>query len=331
MRRAAVIATAGWTDKTDGQWLAELLGIDPAVLAGAANADGTDQREARAANIALWPATWGSYLRTMLHPIIPPQVVSETRDFFVRYVSGRGPLPAVKIGRQPYGILPTTAFSRMAWPATATHRRGLNALLTAAAEDWRAAAQDVPHLGAFPGPHGPVTDPHQTLLDILALHPTSAEYFQRYAQSVEDVYNRENFSGNGPPGRPRAERAEHAAADPRPAAQAGPCGRVGARPRPDQAAVRRGAVSAARPAHRRPAAVGDPAGARLPRGRPQLPAVAGRPRGHRPGGHPSGAGLRRRPAPGRAALPAAPARRPARLGGRRAQARRRRGRDRPRR
>ncbi|MET8863815.1 hypothetical protein ABZW11_12730 [Nonomuraea sp. NPDC004580] len=203
VRRAAFMATAqaapaGWTDKTDGQWLAELLGIDPAVLAGAANADGTDQREARAANIALWPATWGSYLRTMLHPIIPPQVVSETRAFFVRYVSGRGPVPAVKIGRQPYGILPTTAFSRMAWPATATHRRGLNALLTAAAEDWRSAAQDVPHLGAFPDPHGPVTDPHQTLLDILALHPTSAEYFQRYAQSVEDVYNRENFSGNGP-------------------------------------------------------------------------------------------------------------------------------------
>ncbi|MEU8359910.1 hypothetical protein AB0C27_28240 [Nonomuraea sp. NPDC048882] len=196
--RTARAAPADWTAKTDGQWLAELLGIDPAALAGAANADGTDQREARAANVALWPATWGSYLQTMLHPIIPAHVVTETRDFFVRHVSGRGPVPAVKIGRQPYGILPTTAFSRMAWPSTATHRRGLNAVLTAAAEDWQAAAQDVPHLGKFPDPHGPVADPHQTLLDILALHPTSAEYFQRYAQSVEDVYNRENFSGNGP-------------------------------------------------------------------------------------------------------------------------------------
>ncbi|MEU7005175.1 hypothetical protein [Streptomyces sp. NPDC046332] len=203
VRRAAGGATTpaapdDWTARTDGQWLAELLGIDPAVLTGVANADGTDQREARAANIALWPATWGSYLRTMMHPIISAQAVTDTRDFFVRHVSGRGPVPAVKIGRQPYGILPTTAFSRMAWPPAATHRRALDALLKAAGRDWEAAVEDVPHLGRFSDAHGPAFDPHQVLLDILALHPTSAEYYQRYAQSVEDIFNRENFSSNGP-------------------------------------------------------------------------------------------------------------------------------------
>jgi hypothetical protein len=106
---------ADWTTKTDGEWFAELLGLDPAVLIGMPNADRTDQRDARAANTALWPATWGNFLLTMLRPILSDEVVAQTRDFFLKYVSGRGPIPTVKIGRQPYGILPTTAFSRLAW------------------------------------------------------------------------------------------------------------------------------------------------------------------------------------------------------------------------
>ncbi|MFE9775607.1 hypothetical protein ACFYOV_28865 [Streptomyces sp. NPDC005931] len=193
---AETSAVDDWKATTDGQWFAELLGIDPAVMTGVANADGTDQREARAANIALWPATWGSYLQTMMHPAVPAQVARDTRDFFVRYVSGRGPIPAVKIGRQPYGILPTTTFSRLTWPETTTHRRTLGALLAAAADDWKKAVGQVPYLGKHAEPGAPAVDPHQLLLDILALHPTSAEYHQRYAQSVEDIYNREVFRGD---------------------------------------------------------------------------------------------------------------------------------------
>ncbi|GAA4368105.1 hypothetical protein GCM10023088_16690 [Actinomadura verrucosospora] len=188
---AAADAPDDWRTRTDGQWLADLLGIDPAVLTGMPNADGTDQRDARAANVALWPATWGAYLRGMMHPILSEQAVDQTREFFVRYVSGRGPVPAVKIGRQPYGILPTTAFSKMTFPEGATHRRGLYKLLSVAAGDWQKALAKVSYLGKG-------GDPHQLLLDILALHPTSAEFYQRYAQSVEDIFNRENLNSGGP-------------------------------------------------------------------------------------------------------------------------------------
>ncbi|MGH4000300.1 MAG: hypothetical protein ACRDTJ_22885, partial [Pseudonocardiaceae bacterium] len=187
----AELAADDWRTKTDGQWFAELLGLDPARLTGMPNADGTDQVEARAANIALWPATWGSFLRSTLHPLLDADTVARTRDFFVRHVSGRGPVPTVKIGRQPYGILPTTAFSRLAWPAAATHRKGLHRVLQTAAVDWREVVGQVEHLGE------PGTDRHQTLLDILALHPSSAEYHQRYAQSVEELFNWRNFLGQG--------------------------------------------------------------------------------------------------------------------------------------
>jgi hypothetical protein len=189
--QAHVAATTDWADRTDGRQLVELLGIDPGVLAGMPNADGTDQRDARAANTALWPATWGYFLQTALHPLLGPAAVAATREFFLRYVSGRGPLPVVKIGRQPYGILPTTAFSRLTHPDTALHRRALNRVLTEAGNDWAGLAEQVPHLG------NGADDAHQQLLDLLALHPTSAEYHQRYAQSVEDLFNRENLAGLG--------------------------------------------------------------------------------------------------------------------------------------
>ncbi|GAA2430313.1 hypothetical protein GCM10010191_49840 [Actinomadura vinacea] len=185
-------AATDWTAKTDGQWFADLLGLDPAVLAGVPNAEGTDRRDARAAHTALWPATWGYYLHSLLHGVLGDEQIAQTRRFFLDHVSGRGPLPAVKIGRQPYGILPTTVFSRLAWPDTAKHRKALNVVLTAAAKDWRDALVHVTHLD------GPDDDPHQKLLDILALHPTSAEYHQRYAQSVEDIFNRENLRALGP-------------------------------------------------------------------------------------------------------------------------------------
>ncbi|MGI8334769.1 hypothetical protein ACRYCC_32865 [Actinomadura scrupuli] len=181
------------SSRSDGQWLAELLGIDPAVIATVPGSDGTDQSEARAMNAALWPATWGHHLGTTLNPIFGTAALDATRSFFTRYVSGRGPVPAVRIGRQPYGILVTTAFSRLAWTDTdpdAAHRRKLNSVLTAAAQDWTALAANVPVLGDD-------GDPHALLLGLFGLHPASAEFYQRYGQSAEDYFNRLNLGGEG--------------------------------------------------------------------------------------------------------------------------------------
>ncbi|MFI9456988.1 hypothetical protein [Amycolatopsis sp. NPDC052450] len=173
-------AAEDWTTKTDGEWFAELLGIDPAVLAGVPNAEGADRRDARAAHTALWPATWGHYLTALLNGVLTEEQLAQTRKFFLEHVSGRGPLPVVKIGRQPYGILPTTVFTKLAFPATAPHRAALNEVLKQVSAHWEAALGRVQHLDS------PGGDPHQKLLDILALHPTSAEYHSRNTQSFED-------------------------------------------------------------------------------------------------------------------------------------------------
>jgi hypothetical protein len=195
-------STADPMEKRDGQWLAELLGVDPALFAAVHGSGGADQAQARAVQRALWPATLGYWLDKMLAPIFDDAAIDDTRWFFTQYVSGRGAAPAIRIGRQPYGILPTTAFSRIRWldppielagvlgPRRAYLRRLLT-LLRTIDEDWTTLSSEASFVGK-PG------DAHQLLLDILGLHPASAEFHSRYARSVSELYNIGNLDGSGP-------------------------------------------------------------------------------------------------------------------------------------
>jgi hypothetical protein len=103
-------------------------------------------------------------------------------------VSGRGPVPAIRIGSQPYGIIPTTAFARLRWPdrdrpaADGAFLTRLHAALSRARRDWAVVAKSVPHVGQ-PG------DPHQTLLAILGLDASSVEFDQRYAETQDLEHN----------------------------------------------------------------------------------------------------------------------------------------------
>ena len=180
--------------RRDGQWLAEALGIDDAVLKVVPNAAGRDQGEARAMNVALWQATMGYMMEEMMAPIFSRADVAATRWFFTRYVSGRGPVPAIRIGKQPYGILPVMPFSRYQSGRNATgvflsgtssggYLQRLHTLLARMDKDWRSMATTVAHVGQ-------AGDKHQTLLDVVGLHSGSVEYHQRYAESFDQLYNK---------------------------------------------------------------------------------------------------------------------------------------------
>lgn len=191
-----------WRLKRDGRWLANFLGVDPAILKDSVNYFAQDQAQARAMNIALWPATLGYFMDRMMAPVFSDNTVEQTRNFFTRFVSGRGPIPAIRIGKQPYGILPATAFSRMNWlkrsrsfdNVTVAAGTGfdflsrLYAVLLKIDAQWTALSQQA----AFVGKAG---DPHQNLLDIIGLHPTSAEFYNRYAQSADQVLNQFRYYG----------------------------------------------------------------------------------------------------------------------------------------
>jgi hypothetical protein len=204
-RREKAVAGARWWDRPDGQWLTDALGIDLAVLDGVAFANGRDVSEARAMNRLLWPATFGYTMETMMAPVFPPDQVHLTRWFFTHFVSGRGQLPALRIGSQPYGILPMAAMNRAAWLKTdriappadlaapeglRTYLARLNAILTAMRGEWMDLAEDSAHVGKR-------GDAHRILLDLLSLHPTSVEFHQRYAESLDQLYNHARFKGLG--------------------------------------------------------------------------------------------------------------------------------------
>ncbi|HXM48262.1 MAG TPA: hypothetical protein VN956_10355 [Pyrinomonadaceae bacterium] len=193
----------GWLDKKDGQWLAEYLGIDPEVFEHVHNAGAPDQLTERAMNMALWPATLGYWMESMMAPVFTRNGIEETRDFFNRYVLGSGSVPAIRIGLQPYGILPATTYSRMNWinqrqfddrlvslGPTLSYLQRLYPILKLIAADWQSMANDV----SFVGKSG---DPHKLLLDIVGLHPGSVEWSQRYAESFATVFNRLNLAGFG--------------------------------------------------------------------------------------------------------------------------------------
>jgi hypothetical protein len=195
--------TADPMQKRDGQWAAELLGVDSALFATVHAAGGKDQMRARAIQRALWPATIGYWMDKLLAPVFRDEAIASTRWFFTHYVSGRGAVPAIRIGSQPYGILPTTAFSRIRWldpkqegepgwgDAELNFLRALFAILRAVDADWTALSAGNAHVGR-PG------DAHQTLLDVVGLHPSSVEFYSRYAESLSELFNLANLWGVGP-------------------------------------------------------------------------------------------------------------------------------------
>jgi hypothetical protein len=193
-------------EKRDGQWLAEFLRLDQEFVAAVHGSNGADQMQARAMQIALWPATLGYWMDTLFTPnqgktsIFSDELIEETRSFFTSYVSGRGPLPAIRIGGQPYGILPVTAFSRIQWfrqddrvrsSLSPAYLAALYNLLGELDADWKNMSQNAAWLGKD-------GDPHQTLLDIVGLNASSIEYYSRNAESLAQLFNMVNRYGLGP-------------------------------------------------------------------------------------------------------------------------------------
>jgi len=214
---------ADWRERSDGRWLAGLLGIDRDVLKRSPQYFGTDLAAARAMNLALWPATLGYFLDPMMAPLVPPGAVTMTRSFFTRFVLGSGTAPAIRVGRQPYGILPTTAYSRARWfldvggqhdpspaggaahlpPGMPGYLAEVFRLTEAAVPIWRRLAGDVAHVGMATG------DPQQSLLEVVGLHPASVEYYQRYAESFDELFNLLAFIPGSPQAGAFAEAAQY--------------------------------------------------------------------------------------------------------------------------
>ena len=182
--------------KRDGRRLAELLGVDPqtSALLTAENYFDRDQMEAEAMHAALWNATLGFYLESMTPPLATPRQRELVRFHLVNHVKGRGGVPAIRVGAQPYGILPISNLRNHEWlfssqiPVPRQMRewwellRALYGALKVMRADWESLVSQVASVGKS-------GDAHAILLQALGLHAGSVEFDRRIAQSFDQIKN----------------------------------------------------------------------------------------------------------------------------------------------
>ncbi|SCF19725.1 hypothetical protein GA0074695_4247 [Micromonospora viridifaciens] len=163
----------GRPGKPDGLRLARGLGVAADVFDHVAAADGSDIDNALLANAALWPATAGYALEELLGRVLTLGARDQVQRFAVEHVIGRGALPALRVGPQPYGVLPTVAYTRYQPDTGAPAFEGLlRDVLLLLYQDWAAAATKVRHAHSTP-------DGQNQVLSVLGLDAVAAGYAQR--------------------------------------------------------------------------------------------------------------------------------------------------------
>ncbi|MFD8075044.1 hypothetical protein ACFV3E_20645 [Streptomyces sp. NPDC059718] len=105
-------------DGGDADRLASALGIPFEGVGGLTGAG--HRRVSLETDLAtlLWPATWGYYLTQLLRLDEYDRAGAEWRRWITDSVRAGGPLPVLRVGRQPYGVLPVTSMERWRPPAS---------------------------------------------------------------------------------------------------------------------------------------------------------------------------------------------------------------------
>lgn len=132
-------------------------------------------------NEALWPVTWGAYLDDLMKghdgtTYIPQAAQDNMRQMWRDDVRGGGPLPALRVGRQPYGILPVRAHNvPKAWVDTSPW---LEYMLVKLRDIALAATPQVPKL--TPGGNGQTRDEQlATVVEVLSNVPHPIRFLAR--------------------------------------------------------------------------------------------------------------------------------------------------------
>ncbi|MGW0735575.1 hypothetical protein [Streptomyces sp. NPDC002851] len=140
---APVAAVDEWSA---GPRLAQALGLSPAVFAALPGADLREHAWASALTDVLWRSTGGHYLADMLDPLAEdPQLDANLREFMRRHVFACGPLPTLRVGAQPYGVLPVVS-SKHFEPGPDQAAKLVRRVATLMRDIVSPSIADVPHL-----------------------------------------------------------------------------------------------------------------------------------------------------------------------------------------
>jgi hypothetical protein len=92
-------STTDLREATDGQRLADYLGVEYEIFQTVQNSNLRDHTEAIAMNKALYAATFGYYMHSMLNDVVNDDGLLQLRSHFTNMVTGRGPLAAIRVGK----------------------------------------------------------------------------------------------------------------------------------------------------------------------------------------------------------------------------------------
>ena len=177
---------------SDGALTARLLGIDREIFATVEGASRIHDFNARHMQTALWPVTGGYYVDQILTQMDPPASfatsteLDRARRYFIDFVRYAGPLPALRFGRQPYGLLPALSLDLLA--GTPPGKNRFVQILRLLRASWENSLSRVPRVQ--PGTDG--TD----LIEVLRMQPHSVGYRARLAFDSQFFVPKDVVSGD---------------------------------------------------------------------------------------------------------------------------------------
>jgi hypothetical protein len=178
----------------DGNAFARLIGIDPAHVAHVGLANGFGSRNGTDMLTALWPATLGYFLSQMMADVFTPGQVEIARQYLLANIIPRGPVPAFRVGKTPYGVVPITSLRR--YPkeptlAAGSIEPGLVTFIERLWPTWLASTSTAPHMQK-------TGDPDKELLNLLGMDASSMTFRGREILGDSFLWNYALFQGIPP-------------------------------------------------------------------------------------------------------------------------------------
>jgi hypothetical protein len=175
---------------SDGVAFATAIGIPTTTLDHVAAADGTDVHNGSDMLGALWPSTLGYFLSQMMASVFSAEQIESAREYVLQYTLPRGPVPAFRVGRTPYGVLPVTSLAKYAMPAAEVGpiETGLVGFVKNLWSTWLSSSAAAPHMQRG-------QDPDASLMAVLGMDASSMAFQGRAVLGPAFLWNWLSFLG----------------------------------------------------------------------------------------------------------------------------------------
>ena len=182
---------------TDGALLATALGLNPEGLVDVEGVDGAESARSGLMQAVLWPGSGGYALQQLFSGTLSAAEQEQFAEHVEQHVRPGGPLPVVRMGTQPYGVLPVAPPATLVGAQTGAGMQLAVAVLEALRPIWLDSLDRVPRV--------PSADPDADLLELLGSDARSAAYAARPLLGPEYLDGLIALSGSADPAADRAD------------------------------------------------------------------------------------------------------------------------------